>query len=45
MGTVTGPASELLLLLWARAPRTSSGLQVAGDLEALDALLGGRVTP
>ncbi|CAN5299012.1 maleylpyruvate isomerase family mycothiol-dependent enzyme [soil metagenome] len=45
VGTVTGPACELLLLLWARAPRTSSALQVVGDPEALDALLGGHVTP
>ena len=45
VGTVTGPPSELLLLLWGRAPRTSPALQVAGDLDALDALLGACITP
>jgi len=45
VGTVTGPPSELVLLLWGRAPRSSPGLQVTGDLDALDALLGACVTP
>lgn len=45
VGTVTGPPAELLLLLWGRTPRTSPTLQVVGDADALDALLGGCVTP
>lgn len=45
VGAVTGPPAELLLLLWGRALRTSPALQVVGDLDALDAVLGGCVTP
>ncbi len=45
VGTVTGPPAELLLLLWGRAPRTSPSLQAVGDLDALDALLAGCLTP
>ena len=45
VGTVTGPPAELLLLLWGRTPRTSPELEVSADLDALDALLAGHVTP
>ncbi len=44
-GTATGPPSELLLLLWGRAARTSPALVVDGDTDTMDALLAGVVTP
>lgn len=45
VGTVTGPPAELLLLLWGRTSRTSPELHVSADVDALDALLAGHVTP
>jgi uncharacterized protein (TIGR03083 family) len=43
--TVTGSASDLLLLLWRRRSRTDPCLVVEGDLDALDGLLAQRLTP
>ena len=43
--TVSGPASDLLLLLWRRRVRSEEVFTVEGDLAALDALLSHRLTP
>lgn len=42
--TVTGPPSDLLLLLWRRRPREHPSLTVEGDVAALDGLLASGLT-
>lgn len=45
VGTVTGPAETLLLLLWRRRRLEASGVRVEGDAEAVASLLALPITP